>query len=108
MSKILQLVTALHQKTMEKKVLWELQDRDSLVVNIGSNSITVESSLNDNLSHRFDIAVRDIDGQIIDEESFSENQMPHLVISEMTSQARRNLLRADETIDEILERINQL
>ena len=108
MSRISDLAYALHSKTMEKRLNWEIQDERSITTNIGKNSITLEFRHIINNMSFYNLFIRNFEGEIVDSEIFRDEQDVYQLLDETMIKARRDSLRADETLDEIMEKINAL
>ena len=105
------LVEALSKKTKENRLKWEPTSRDSQFQTIiGHNYIVIYSFDNYEegcLNIRVDIL--DSFGDKIDQFTSDENDFSdYMLLENLYSSARRNALRIDETINDLMQNLDNL
>lgn len=108
MSKLSDLARALVQRTADKKIGWELLDDDTIMVVVGRNAVILSKYHGSLDNNYFNIKVKNTEGQTVDEENFEEYFDVYDELEKLMTQAKRDALKADETVDDIMRRLGSL
>lgn len=107
--KISELAKKLQLGTKEGKLIWETTSRDSEYrLRLGDGSITMDSWASNDGGVICDIAFFNSKGEQVDRYVFEEGISPdYHAVSSLHTTIRRTILRADETIADILKDIDR-
>ena len=109
------LVDKLQNATEERKITWEkTSSENGYFAEIGVNSVTVNyipghslAILGGEISERVSLALRNKDGDVIDEVKAETNNYDFHSLYKLYESARRSCLKVEETIDEMLANLDK-
>lgn len=112
--RVKKIVETLTKGTKEKKIDWERTDRDrEYMVKLGNGVVTIDSWVGHDEDsgedqHLADIGFLSRSGEVIDRVTFSSSEYKdYRELINLHDAARRNNLKVDQTLDEILFEIER-
>ena len=108
MGAITHLISLLHAKTMERRLVWETDSDNGIWVRIGASLIDVTYNEVSRGASSYVVSIRNEQGTIVDQDTVSNENPLFDRLHLLFSTARRAALKVDETLDAIMSQLEKL
>lgn len=110
MTELSELVPIIHEKTVNRKINWQMNGETSVWYRIGENLLVIDSGIDFDDDPYLDIDIRNSDGKIVESTRYfrSLGLPEYHMLAEILAKAKRLALNIDVIVDDIKGRLLKL